>query len=121
MEHWLTVWRELRTNLINLPRCAKHSAYPHVRSTVQKVINDITSVDEDGIYLRSHRTSNDRYIREATFKAWWNHLNANGSASLDPEDPNNPEPWHSRIVGAILADGLPNRIRVESSNTIELR
>lgn len=121
MDHWLAIWRELRTNLANLPRCPKHPTYPHVRSMVQKVINDITSVDEGGIRVQSHRTSNDRYIEESKFKVWWDHLIANGSASLCPGDPNNPDPWNSRIVGMMLAEGLPNRIRVDNSNDLQLR
>lgn len=121
MDSWPTIWKELRTNLLDRPPCPRHQKYPHVRSLAQGVINDIISVDEDGILVRSHRTSNDDYIEENRFRVWWDHLIANESASLYPGNQNNPHPWRSRIVGAILAEGLPDRIRVDNNNTIELR
>lgn len=121
MSNWLEVWRTLRKNLLNCPRCPKHPDYPQVKTLSQGVINDLIAVEENGIRIRSHRTSNEDYIEENRFKVWWDHLVKNGSASLSTEHKNNPHPWRSRVVGAIFVTGLPDRIQIRKSSVIELR
>ncbi|MBI5316863.1 MAG: helix-turn-helix domain-containing protein [Nitrospirae bacterium] len=118
---WSTVWPKFLQNLLNQPRCPRHPDCPHVKSMVQGVINDVLSVGADGIRVRSHRTNNVDEIPEERFKVWWKHLSRNGSASLVPGGPNNPHPWRSRIVGAILATALPDEIEIETSNSIILK
>lgn len=121
MSNWLEVWRTLRNNLRNSPRCPNHPDYPQVKTLSQGVVNDLIAVEENGIRVRSHRTSNEDYIEESRFKAWWDYLVENGSASLFPGHENNPHPWRSRVVGAIFAAGLPDRIQIVNSSVIELR
>jgi len=118
---WSNVWQKFRQNLMNERRCPRHPEYPHVRSMVQGVINDIISVEDHGIRVRSHRTNYIDDIPEHRFRVWWEHLCSHGSASLVPGGKNNPEPWRSRIVGAIMAAALPDEIDAESSNSIALK
>ena len=118
--NWPAVWLELRNNLARQPSCPHHHEYPHVRTLSQRVINDIVKVRQNGVVMRSHRTLREDLIEASRFEAWWNHLVANKSASLYPGHPSNPHPWRARIVGAIMATCLPERIRVVNSNTIEL-
>jgi len=118
--NWLAVWQELRDNVAKQPPCPQHPEYPHVSTLSQRVINDIVEVGENGILVRSHRSNNEDFIEARRFKTWWNHLVTYGSASLDPGGSNNPHPWRSRIVGAIMAICLPDKIRVVDSSTIEL-
>jgi len=110
-QDWPMVWQELRENL---------AQQPYVRTLSQRVINEIVRVNEDAITVRSEKSLNERTVEMRTFKVWWDHLVANGSASLSPGDPNNPDPWHSRIVGAIIAECLPERVKVLNSKTIGL-
>ena len=117
---WSVVWQELRENLVKQPPCPDHPEYPHVRTLVRHVINDVIEVCEHEICVRSHLTSHPDPIKAGRFKIWWDHLVAKGSASLSPGDPNCPHPWRSCIVGAIIATCLPHRIRVVSPSTIEL-
>lgn len=117
---WSVVWQELRDNLVKQPPCPHHPEYPHVSTLAQRVINGIVEILESGISVRSHRTCRTDSIEVRCFEVWWNHLVANKSASLRPGHPNNPHPWRSRIVGAIIAKCLPDGIRVVNSNTIEL-
>ncbi len=99
----------------------QHPDYPHVRTVVQGVINDLLEIDEGGILVRSHRTNREDYIEAGRFRTWWEHLTIHGSASLHPGDPNNPHRWRSRVVGAMLLAGLPNRLRQVHGDTIELQ
>ena len=121
MSKWPSIWNTLRRNLLNLSPCPQHPKYPHVRTLTQGVINDIISVEGNGIRVRSHRTCYVDYIEEKRFKVWWDHLITHGSASLSPGNKNNPHPWRSRIVGAIFVECLPDKIRVDISHTIELQ
>lgn len=121
MSKWLEIWRTLRENLKNQPTCPLHPNWPYVETLSQRVPNDLLAVEESGIRVRSHRTSNEDFIEENRFKVWWFHLLKNGSASLYPGASNNPHPWRSRLVGAIIATGLPQQIKVASPDTIELR
>lgn len=120
-QNWAEIWPQICQNLINLPKCPRHPEHPHVQSMVQGVINDILAVDHTGINLRSHRTNNVDPIPAMRFKTWWEHLINHGSASLVPGGENNPHPWRSRIVGAIIAAALPKYIDIESPNSIVLR
>jgi hypothetical protein len=117
---WEPIWEELRGALAAQPPCPQHPEYPHVRTVVQGVINDLLSIDERGILVRSHRTDREDYIEASRFRTWWDHLVAHGSASLHPGEPNNPHRWRSRVVGAMLLAGLPNRLRLVHGDTIEL-
>jgi hypothetical protein len=117
---WETIWNELRGALAAQSPCPQHPKYPQVRTVVQGVINDLLSIDEQGILVRSHRTQHEDFIEARRFAVWWDHLTAHGSASLHPGDPNNPHRWRSRIVGAMLLTGLPNRLRLVHGDTIEL-
>jgi hypothetical protein len=116
---WAIIWQELRCNLSKQPVCPQHTDYPHIRTLAQKVINDVLSVSEQGIVVRSHRTRHNDFIEEERLKVWWEHLTTVGSASLKPGSENNPHPWRSRIVGAIIATCLSSRIRILDHNTIE--
>lgn len=118
---WPVIWAKFQDNLRNEPKCRRHPDYPHVKSMVQGVINDILQIETNSITIRSHRTNNVDLIPEDRFKTWWDHLQVHGSASLIPGDKNNPHPWRSRIVGAILASALANEIEVEDSNSISLK
>jgi len=118
--NWQAVWQELRDNLAKQPPCPHHAEYPHVSTLSQRVGNDIVEVGGKGILVRSHRTHREDFIEMSRFESWWNHLVVRKSASLYPGHPNNPHPWRSRIVGAIMATCLPERIRVVNSNTIQL-
>lgn len=118
--NWPVVWQELQDNLAKQPRCPQHPDYPYVSTLVQQVTNDIVKVGTDGILVRSHRTSREDFIEVSRFEAWWNHLVTRGSASLYPGDQNNPHPWRSRLVGVIMAQCLPDKIRVIGSDTIRL-
>lgn len=117
IELWSEVWQELQTGLKNLPRCSEHPEYPYVETLTKKVVNDIVGVDSEEVKVRSHRTGATDSIKASKFEKWWNHLVAKGSASLCPGDSNNPDAYRSRIVGAILAACLPDKIRVENNAT----
>lgn len=118
--NWTTVWQELLDNLSRQPRCPEHSEYPYVKTLYKRWINDIVEVRKDGILVRSHESDNEDFIKSSIFKAWWNHLITNKTASLKPDHPNNPHSDRSRIVGAIMATCLSDKIRVVNHNTIEL-
>lgn len=118
---WPTIWNKFLGNLANERRCPRHPEFPHVKSMVQGVINDVMKIDITGILVRSHRTNNADFIPQGRFKAWWEHLVQHGSASLVPGGVNNPDPWRSRIVGAIMSTALPEEIEAENSNTIVLK
>jgi hypothetical protein len=117
---WSTVWKELRENLLGQPACPEHPQFPHVCTLTQQIINDIVAVSEEGITVRSHRTTHEDFIEARRFRVWWEFLQDHGTASLDTHSPANPHPWRSRIVGAILITCLPYRIRRRDSSTIEL-
>ena len=116
---WQTVWKELRDNLAKQPHCREHPDYPCVKTLAQEITNDMIEISEEGITVRSHRTYREDFIEARRFRIWWNHLISKGSASIKPGDANNPHPWRSRIVGAIFAHCLPDRIRVVDNNCIE--
>ena len=120
-QSWPQVYPKMRQNLLALPRCTRHPDYAHVKSLAQSVVNDIISVDDRGIVLRSHRTNVIDQIPVERLEKWWEHLLANGSASLVPGGDNNPDPWRSRIVGAIMATALPDEIDIESNHSISLK
>jgi hypothetical protein len=118
---WESIWLELRAQLEAQPRCEKHPEYPHVRTMIQKVVNDIKRVGHDGVVVRSHRTKEDDFIEADRFKLWWEHPQRIGSASLKPGDGNKPQPWRSKIVGAICVRCLPVRLTwVESLDELRL-
>jgi hypothetical protein len=119
MESWIEAWQELRRTIPGQPRCPEHPDYPCVHTLVQGVPNDIIDVSDAGILVRSHRTMNEDFIEAGRFERWWQHLIAHGSASIDVGDPHNPHRWRSRIVGAILAAGLPRHVRYTGGSTLE--
>jgi hypothetical protein len=108
--NWQTVWQELQDNLTNQPRCNEHSDYPCVKTLSVGVINDIVVISSSEIQVRSHRTRNLDTIKASKIEKWWKQLVAKGSASLKPGHPNNPDPYRSRIIGAILVTCLSDRI-----------
>ncbi len=115
------IWAKFQENLRNEPKCIRHPNYANVKSIAQGVVNDILLIETTFITIRSHRTNNVDIMPEDRFRTWWDHLEGHGSASLIPGDKNNPHPWRSRIVGAILASALPEKIEVEGSNSISLK
>lgn len=104
---WSVIWLELRRNLDTLPRCASHPHCPHVSTLSHGVINDIVEENESGITVRSHRTLVNRRVPAGVFEAWWNALVTCGRVSVASP----PRTEHSRVVAAILATALPDRIR----------
>jgi len=120
MSDWTTVWSELRKNLLNQPTCPIHSNYPCVRTLAQGVINDVIHVGKDEIIVRSHRTMRRDSIGRRRFRTWWQYLEENGFVSLKSGAQDNPHPWRSRLVGAIMATCLPLRIKIVNNNLLEL-
>ncbi len=119
-DDWVTVWVELRDGLTRRPRCSDHPEYPFVETLGRPVVNDIVSAEESGITVRSHGTGKDDFIGAERFRKWWDHLLRVGSASLRTTDPNNPDPWRSSVVGAILAAALPSRLQPDSADPMTL-
>jgi 5-methylcytosine-specific restriction endonuclease McrA len=119
-ELWEQVWAELRGGLSRQPRCAEHPDFPCVRTLSRGAINDIISVDRDGVRVRSHQTSNEDIIPATSFRAWWVHLQQHGNAALDPNDPNCPRSDRAVLVGAIYTCCLPNRIGRLGPNRISM-
>jgi hypothetical protein len=120
MERWPAIWKELRHNLSHQPRCPDHPEHPCVHTLVQGVPNDILEIRDDGILVRSHRTMNADFIPAHRVQRWWEHLATHGSASLHTGSENNPHRWRSRIVGAVVALGLPRHVRPVDGSTLEL-
>ena len=118
---WPAVWQELRDNLTRQPACPEHPEYCHVKTMSRGVINDVLEVSDDGIRVRSHRTGRVDFIQAFHFRTWWDHLAANGSASLYPGSGNTPPARRARIVSAIMVACLPNRIRKVNANVQRLR
>jgi hypothetical protein len=119
-ESWEVVWKELREALTKQPRCTEHPKYPSVRTLGQQVINDIIDVDASEVVVRSHKTMKEDHIEAERFRIWWEHLQHHGTASLVPDDKNNPHPWRSRVVGAFWVRCLPMRVHHKSSREIQL-
>lgn len=111
---WEEVWSELCTSLSRQSRCADHPEYPCVRTLGRNAVNDVLSVEEDRVWVRSHQTGNDDVIPASAFRAWWVHLQRRGTAALDPHHPNCPRSDRAVLVGAILARCLPHRIGWEA-------
>jgi hypothetical protein len=105
---WPAVWNELRRNVAALPPCPSHPQHPHVTTLRYGVINDVLQMSREGITLRSHRTSAERFVSAGVFEAWWRRLQECGRVSLGSP----PRTDNSRVVGAILAAALPDRVRV---------
>jgi len=117
---WHTVWQELRDNLTRQPVCPEHPEYCHVKTMSRGVVNDILEVSDNGIRVRSHRTDRVDFIQACHFQTWWEHIAANGSASLHPGSGNTPPARRARIVSAIMVTCLPNRIRKVNANVQKL-
>jgi hypothetical protein len=120
-ELWEEVWLELREALVRQPPRNANSRHPCVLTLGHEVANDIIRVGEDGIVVRSERTGRDDFIEARRIQVWWDHLQAEGSASLIPGGANNPHPWRSRLVGAIWARCLPHRVEWDRARPNELR
>jgi len=118
---WPAVWQELRDNLTRQPACPEHPEYCHVKTMSRGVINDVLEVSDDGVRVRSHRTGHVDFIQAFHFRTWWDHLAANGSASLYPGSGNTPPARRARIVSAIMVACLPDRIRKVNANVQRLR
>jgi transcriptional regulator with XRE-family HTH domain len=120
-ELWNRIWDELQLGLRSQPPCPIHSEYPCIRTLGQEIVNDILEVTNEGVLVRSHRTNKDDVIPVKRFRKWWDHLVEYGDASLEPGDSNNPDPWRSRVVGAIWAWCLPKRIERSGVSTSLIR
>jgi len=119
---WQSIWNELRNNLNNLPKCPKHLEYPCVETLVVSIKNDILEIEDSGIRVRSYKFYKEDFIKAKIFKKWWNHLVKYGSASLNPISENNPDPYRSCIVGAILAKCLDKYVEyIVATNEIKLK
>jgi len=118
---WPSIWKELLLNLQNQTKCHDHPEYPLVATLSQKSINDIIKVNDEGIVVRAHRTMHDRLLNAKLFQKWWSHLINKKTASLKPGNPNNPDPIHSCIVGAILVVGLPGKISQDKNDQSVIR
>jgi hypothetical protein len=116
---WPAAWQEIQRNIAKQPRCPQHPEYPTVSTLAQKSPNDIISITDKGILVRSHKTMREDFIEVRRFEIWWDYLTQNGSASLKPGGTDNPHPWRSKIVGAILAAGLPKVIKAADANTLK--
>ena len=117
---WPIVWQELRDNLARQPACPQHPEYGHVKTLSRGVINDVLEVCSDGIRVRSHRTGREDFIEVSHFRSWWEHMVANGSASLYPGSGNTPPSRRARTVSAIIATCLPNRIKIVNGSVQKL-
>ena len=120
MPKWNAVWLDLQARFASFPECKQHPDYPTVRTLAQGSVNDILEINEIGLVVRSHRTMNDDFIEVNRLRVWWDHLVEFGTASLKPGDANNPHPWRSRVVGALITRGLPTLVRVVNQNEIAL-
>ena len=118
-DDWTEIWKELRRNIASQPRCPEHPEHPCVHTLLLGVTNDILAVREAGLLVRSHRTMNQDFIPARRIERWWRHLIAHGTASIQAGDPNNPRRWRARLVGAVLAAGLPGHVRYAGDNTLE--
>lgn len=119
--NWSEVWADLTANLRSQPRCPQHQECVHVRTLSKRVINDVLEIGHDGIMVRSHETNRADFIAAAQFERWWKYLVLHKRASLNPDRRNNPDPDRSRLVGAIIATCLPNRVSAVSTSEIALR
>ncbi len=119
------VWAELRAALSRQPRCPEHPEYPCVRTLKGQVANDVLNISAGKIDLHSHRKGSQekRTIEMSCFRTWWEYLVKNGTASLDPDDRiNTPHRRNPKIVGAIWAHCLPERIEyISEQDSIRLR
>jgi hypothetical protein len=114
-------WEELQQALRNQPSRHGENGPPSVYTLGRQVPNDIIGITPAGIVVRSDRTDNPDPIGVEVFQAWWEHLQVHGRASVVPENPNCPHPYRSRVVGAIWAQCLPQRIEWdEAHNEIRL-
>jgi len=120
LSDWGFVWEEIITNLIQSKPCKDHLDYLCIHTLALGEVNDIISINKDGITLRSHRYMNENFIEVEIFEKWWKFLKANGKASTKTDHEYNPHPYRSSIVGAIMGTCLPNRTRVVNKNLIEL-
>ena len=111
---WSVVWGELRRNVAALPPCPLHPQHPHVPTLTYGVINDVVRMSRDGITLRSHRTSSERFVSASVFETWWGRLQECGRVSLASP----PRTDNSRVVAAILAAALPDRVGVVDGSLV---
>jgi hypothetical protein len=117
---WEEVWQELQNNLKLQPPCDEHPEYRCIYTLKQDVPNDIMRVGDDGVLIRSHSTMQEDFIKVEVFRTWWEHLRNHRTASLVEGDPNNPERWRSRVVGAIWFRCLPWIGWAPATNEIKL-
>jgi hypothetical protein len=120
-DSWEVVWQELREALLAQPARDGGIGLPCVHTLGLEVANDIVRVGEDGVLVRSERTGRDDFIEARRFQAWWDHLKAEGMASLIPGEEGNPHRWRSRLVGAIWARCLPGRVEWDPALPNDLR
>ena len=117
-DDWPSVWSRLRSELTARPRCPEHPGHPAVRTLRDQSVNDVLEVNAAGVTVRSHKTGREDVLPEATFRAWWEALNADGTAGLDPATA--PRGDRAVLVGAILARCLPDRIGVDGDRLVLL-
>ena len=103
---WAAVWDELRRNVAALAPCPSHPQHPHVTTLTYGVINDVLRISREGITLRSHRTLSERFVPARVFETWWQRLQECGRVSLASP----PRTENSRVVAAIIAAALPDRV-----------
>lgn len=115
---WRAVWAELRSAASALPRCSDHPEYPQIQTLRQSVPNDILSIDDDGIRVRSHITMKDRRLAEPRFRRWWSHLDRDGSVRTRPGE----SPWatNSVIYAAFFVRCLPRLVEDVGNDQIRL-
>ena len=113
---WPAVWGELRRNVAALAPCPSHPQYPHVTTLTYGVINDVFRISREGIALRSHRTFTERFVPARVFETWWRRLQECGRVYLASP----PRTDNSRVVAAILASALPDRVGVVDGSLVLL-
>lgn len=118
-DNWPKIWKQLRANLASRPHCPEHPEFPHVRTLVRGVINDVIAIEQDGLRVRSHRSENEDFIEAERFRRWWQHLCQKGYASIKTGHPTNPDPWRSSVVGAIFVQALSGYVKQAGPSEIK--
>jgi hypothetical protein len=100
---WDQIWVEIQDGLRRQPRCPEHPEYHCLRTIGQEILNDIISVSDAGVTVRSHRTFRERQIPAGDLQNWWNRLLKDGALYGSVTG-------HGSIIRTILVECLPERI-----------